>query len=356
MPASMPPNPPTGYSFPQLPPPQPPRRRGGGAWRVIKILLVIFLVVGLLVSMLGNLALVAALSLSGGGIGGEDGAARVAQETVHRGGRQKIAILPARGAVDDEMAARIQRYIAAIRADSEIRAVVLEVDSPGGSITASDDIHHMLTQLHDQNYKIYVSMRGLAASGGYYISMPADKIFAEPTTMTGSIGVIWPAFEMAGLLEKIGITPEIITSSKATYKDAASPFKKFTDEDRAYIRGLVNDAHEKFVHIVDAGRRGKLKAPLDQIAIGRVWGADEALRLGLIDEIAYLDDVCTKLAADEGIADPTIVRLKDRAGLLDLLSASSRMNQGKITLDPKLIYELQTPRMEFRYVDPSLTK
>ena len=87
--------------------------------------------------------------------------------------------------------------------------------------------------------KLVVCMRSLAASGGYYLSMPADKIYAEPTTMTGSIGVIWPAFEVSGLLEKIGVTPEMIASDQAVWKETGSPFKKFTDEDRKYIKDLM---------------------------------------------------------------------------------------------------------------------
>lgn len=348
--------------IPPMPPvqnaaPYPPARPKRSIWRVLGILLVIFMGLFLIGSLACNLVLFAAIATLQGGSAGEDGVtARVAKDVVVRGGNDKIAILPAHGAVDEAMVERVHRYIAGIKADSRIRAVVLEVDSPGGTITASDEIHHMLTGLRASNYRLYVSMKSLAASGGYYISMPAESIYAEPTTITGSIGVIWPAFEMSGLLQKIGVTPEIITSDEAVYKDTASPFKKFTEEDRKYIKLLVNDAHKKFAGIVDTGRRGKLTVPMDQIAIGRVWPAEEAKKLGLIDEIAYTEDVCLALAKAEGISNPTIVRMKDRTGLFDLLGVAANANRGKITLDPKMIYEMQTPRMEYRYIDPTILR
>ena len=161
-------------------------------------------------------------------------------------------------------------------------------------------------------------MGGLAASGGYYVSMAGEKIYAEPTTLTGSIGVIWPAFEITDLMQKIGVTPEIITSTPAVWKDSGSPFAKFTPKDIDYIRGLVNNAHERFAEIVVAGRGKRLKLPITDIAIGKIWSATEARdKYGLVDEIGYLDQVYTQLAAAKGISNPTVVRLKERHSLLE---------------------------------------
>jgi len=326
---------------------RPPARKTG--LRILAAILFILLAI----SVVGNLILFfVTVGLADGGSGG--GSTRVMEQVIKSGSRDKVAILPASGTVDEQMVERVRRCIVAIREDSNIKAVVLEVDSPGGSITASDEIHHMLMDLKAKNsVELTVAMRGLAASGGYYISMPADTIYAQPTTITGSIGVIWPAFEVTGLLEKIGVKPEIITSDQATFKDMASPFKKFTPEDVAYIKGLVNQAHEKFKGIVKDGRGSKLTVPLDEVTIGRVWTADDAKKMGLIDEIAYLEDACAKTAAAAGVPNATIVRLKERTGIMAaLMEGSSHMGGGKIEISPKLIYEMQTPKMEYRWVPP----
>ena len=147
------------------------------------------------------------------------------------------------------------------------------------------------------------------------------------------------------------MTPEIIKSnSSSDYKDAGGPFRPFTDKDREYIRGLVNNAQDKFSAVVDAGRKGKLKKPIAEVAIGKIFTADEALDLGLIDEIAYLDDVCTKTAADVGLTNPTIVRLKIRSGFLEALTAAAPGGSPKVELkvDPALVDELMHPRMEYK--------
>lgn len=343
-----PPAPPTQPPFYQPMPIQPPRR-GGTVSRIIAVLATVFL----LLSVAANVVLFMFLALAaGGGAAGTPGEF-VTHEVIKRDSGDRVAILPAAGTVDGEMVDRVSRYIHAIRADKRIKAVVVEVDSPGGSITASDEIHHMLAQLA-KDYHVVVSMRGLAASGGYYISMPAKKIYAQPTTITGSIGVIWPAFEVADMLEKVGITPQMITSDQATHKNRASPFRKFNDEDVQYIKGLVNDAHGKFKTIVATGRAGKI-ANVDTIATGEVWPADKALALGLVDEIAYLDEVCDKTAADAGIANPEIIRMKDRPSLLGILGGTSNLatSNGKVSIevDPKkALMDLTTPRLEYRWV------
>ncbi len=337
----------TGLTTPPPIQSRPVKRRGIFS-KIFWTLVLLFLFASVAINLV-LLVTVGALS------GHEGGVADVSEETIVSGGSDRIAVLPISGAIDEAMAERVRVFVEFIKNDSSIKAVVLEVDSPGGGVTASDEIYHTLTTFsHEHNVHIWVSMRSLAASGGYYVSMAAEKIYAEPTTITGSIGVIWPAFEISDLLVKIGVTPEIITSSQATYKDAASPFKKFSQQDIEYIRGLVNDAHGKFRHIVQTGRAGKLKKDINEIAIGKVWPADVAKNeFGLVDEIGYLDDVCTALAAAKKISNPTIVRLKERHGLLEALGASSNISGGKIQIDPKMIYELQNPKMEYRYIPPT---
>jgi protease-4 len=310
----------------------------------------------LLVSLLGNFImflLVIVFSAAAGGSNTEGPASRVEAETLRPGaglgGGDKIAVVPVAGAVDESMAEDMLAFCEFIKRDSSIKGVVLEVDSPGGGITASDEIHHLFADLKATGRRMVVSMRSLAASGGYYVSMPADKIYAQPTTLTGSIGVIWPAFEVTEMMDKVGVTPEIIKSDSANdFKDAGSPLKKFTEKDRDYIRGLVNNAQDKFSAVVVAGRRGKLKQPIGEIAVGRIWPADEALKLGLIDEIAYLDQVCTQTAADLGLSNPTIVRLRRKTGLLEALTAKSFSPKIELKIDGDSLKAAAPSRMEYR--------
>ncbi len=366
-PSSSPSPPPRSGGYPPIPPQQPARPYPAGpqiifqppparrsrnlGWKIATVLLVLILLCSLGANFLGLLI----MGLRGAA--SASSSANIQEETLRAGGSDKVAILPVLGEIDDTMADRVRRFCQAVRDDSAIRAVVVHVDSPGGSVTSSDEIHHMFTQLaHDGQRTLVVSMGSMAASGGYYICMPAEKIYAEPTTLTGSIGVIWPAFEASDLLKKIGITPEIITSTEAVHKDTGSFLRKFTDADRTRILALVNDAHAKFRAIVAAGRAGKLTVPMTQIATGDIWPADQARTLGLIDGIAYLDEVCTAAARDAGIGNPTIVRLRESHSLFDVLggagaAATPNNAQVHVDLDPKkVLSELETPRLEYRFV------
>jgi protease IV len=289
-------------------------------------------------------------ALSGGDITAGGGAGRVAEDVIKQGGRDKVAILPASGTVDEQMVERVRKYVRAIEEDSSIKAVVVEVDSPGGGITASDEIHHLLTQLRGSGKRVVVSMGGLAASGGYYVSMPGEKIYAEPTTLTGSIGVIMATFDATELMTKIGVAPETVKSDMAEkYKDMGSPFRKWTAEDEKYFKGILNNAHEKFQKVVVEGRKGKLTQPIGEIAIGKVWPAEKAKELGLIDEIAYLDEVCVKTASEAGISNPTVVRLKPKVGFLDVFGASAPGTKVELRVDTEALRMLKGGGMEYRY-------
>lgn len=320
-----------------------PRRRVG----VLAVLCMVLLVMSLLAN---GVLLLMVIVFGAAGMGGDGAAARVQAEVVTSGGHEKIAILPIEGVIDGAQAERVLRFCEYIKQDSSIKAVVVEVDSPGGGITASDEIHHLLTQLRGSGKKVVVSMGGLAASGGYYVSMPGEKIYAEPTTLTGSIGVIMETFDATELMTKIGVTPETVKSDMAEkYKDMGSPFRKWTPEDEKYFKGIVNNAHEKFQKVVEEGRKGKLTQPIGEIAIGKVWPAEKAKELGLVDEIAYLDEVCVKTASEAGLSNPTVVRLKPKVGFLEVFGASAPGTKVELKVDTEMLRMLKGGGMEYRY-------
>lgn len=346
---------PKNPSTPQPPTPPmqqiPPRRNTG-----LKVLLVLSILL-LLISLAGNFLLLLGIAVvSGGGMG--DSAMHVQTEVVERGkGGDQIAIMPLTGVVDGNMVQRAQRFANYVRDNKNIKAVIVEVDSPGGSVTASDEIHHILTKVA-QDRRLVVSMRGLAASGGYYISMPAEKIYAQPTTLTGSIGVIMQTMEVTRLMDKIGVQPETVKSDNAeTFKDAGSPFRKFSEQDRLYFKGLINDMHTKFSKIVEDGRRGKLTKDIKDIAIGRIWTADEARALGLVDSIAYLDQVIEEVTRDAGLSSPTVVRLEKRMSLMEALTMSGGAPRTvEVKIDPTMLEQIKgaAPVLEYRYEGPQI--
>jgi protease IV len=181
--------------------------------------------------------------------------------------------------------------------DCHVKAVVLRINSPGGAVTASDIMYRDLMAFRKKTgIPVVVCMMDLAASGAYYLAMAADVVYAHPTTVTGSIGVIMSLYNAAGLAEKIGIASNPIKSGPI--KDIGNPLRQMTDEERAVLQDLVNNFYDQFVHVVSTGRH----MPEDRVralADGRVYAGTQAKALGLVDEVGYLEDAiqCAKSMA-----------------------------------------------------------
>ncbi len=224
----------------------------------------------------------------------------------------KVLLLPIRGLISDEprreflrpKASMLQETVSQLKRaekDKNIRAVVLKIDSPGGATTASDILYHeILAYKKKTDVKIIVSMMDVAASGAYYISLPADYIIAHPTTVTGSIGVIFLYPRIDGLMEKIGLTVEVSKSGKN--KDMASPFRVPTAEERKMIQQITQTLGNRFIDLVTENRKLD-PTSIDQIATARIFLPEEALRLGLIDEIGYLSDAVARAKSMTALPD-----------------------------------------------------
>ncbi|MCK5057736.1 MAG: signal peptide peptidase SppA [Candidatus Aminicenantes bacterium] len=173
--------------------------------------------------------------------------------------------------------------------DPLVKGVILRIDSPGGDGTTSDIILHEILQFRKKtNIPVVALMMGVAASGGYYVACGCDTIIAHPTTITGSIGVIAVLPGLKGMLDKIGVEINIIKSGKM--KDVGSPFKDLTQEGRTYIQDMVDQMYRKFLQVVHHNRKAFLSmAEIENLADGRVYHAQQALDLKLIDEIGYFD-------------------------------------------------------------------
>ncbi len=179
---------------------------------------------------------------------------------------------------------------------SDIKGVIIRVDSPGGSVAPSQEIYNYILKLRKKK-KVYASIGTIGASGAYYVSSACEKIFADSGSLVGSIGVIFTFAEIRDLLSKIGIKPHVFKSGK--FKDLGSPFKEPTEEEKRLLAKLLADIHDQFIKDVAKGR-GMKENDIREVADGRIFTGKEALSLKLIDGIATLDEVVEILSRDLG--------------------------------------------------------
>jgi len=257
---------------------------------------------GLLVLAVIGVSLLTSLALDSGWLGGE-----------------RVAVIRIEGVIMDsrETIEELRRF----RDNPSIKAVVLRIDSPGGGVVPSQEIHtEVLKARKDGRLKVVASMGNLAASGGYYIAAATDKIVANPGTLTGSIGVIMELANVQGLLEKVGVQSVVIKSGR--YKDLASPFRAMSKEDRGLLQNVLDDVHDQFIQAVAAGRALKVEE-VRPLADGRIFTGRQARTAKLVDELGDLQDAIKLAARLVGIeGEPRVVEPRKRFSLRDLLENS----------------------------------
>jgi protease-4 len=203
-------------------------------------------------------------------------------------------------------AARVREALDRARRDDEIRALILRIDSPGGSVTASDLVYREIQRFrNERGVPVIAQLMGTAASGGYYVAQAADEIIAHPTTITGSIGVIYFGVNVAGLMEKLGIEDQTLTTG--SFKDAGSPLRRMTAEERAQLRSILLDMQAEFERVVDAGRPKLDAAGVHALADGRIFSAPQALAAGLVDRIGDLETAIDSAKQRAGIGEARVV-------------------------------------------------
>ncbi len=215
----------------------------------------------------------------------------------------KVVVIPVRGKIDDDpkmgllqdKPSMLQEFVAQLRkaeADDQVGAVLLKIDSPGGSVTASDLLYHEIAAFKDRTgKKVVAALMNVAASGGYYMALPADHIVAHPTTITGSVGVLFLQPKVTGLMEKIGVGVDVNKSGKN--KDMGSPFRQSSPEEKVIFQELTDRLAKRFLDLVEQHRKLDKNA-LAEVATARVYLADEALERRLVDQIGYLNDAVSK--------------------------------------------------------------
>lgn len=238
-------------------------------------------------------------------------------------GGDRIAVVYIEGVIFDSKTVNEQLKMYAD--DSRVRAILIRMDTPGGGVAASQEISDQVKWLRNQKKKtVVISMGSVGASGGYYIACAADRIYANPGTVTGSIGVIAEWVNYGNLLKWAQMQPQVIKSGE--FKDVGSPTREITPKEREYLQGLINQMYEQFVSAVADGRKDILtRDRIKQLADGRVYTGEEALREKLIDGLGNYDSVLKATAELVGIkGEPQVVTPpKPRRGsILDLLTST----------------------------------
>ena len=354
------------------PPPPPPRPRGGST--VSRVLFSLSLMLNLLIvgAFCGGLYLFGGFS--------DDESTRPLTEHHRRGKKSaanKIAIVRIEGVLMEGMLRFAERQLEQAARDDKVKAVVLRINSPGGTITASDDLYQLILHLRDGDSEqqrpakpLVVSMGSLAASGGYYIAVPGQVIYAERSTITGSIGVFAAFPNFKGLATKIGVSMDVI--KKGDLKAAGSPFQEPKPQEEEMWQGMVDHAYRQFEQVIE-DNRPQLKGKLEEIvtnekrsttvtlsdgktekrafqyvrrcADGGVFTADRARELGLIDKVGYLDEAIKEARDLAALGDEYEAITYEAPFRLSELILGTKAAPPTLAIEPEGLAEAATPRL-----------
>lgn len=236
--------------------------------------------------------------------------------------------------------------------DDSVEGVIIRVNSPGGGVVESAEIHKKIKHIREDLKKpVYVSMGSVAASGGYYISAPATKIYANPATMTGSLGVIMETMNYSKLADNIGIDFDTVKSGK--YKDIGSGSRDMTKEERNILQSMVDNSYAEFVNVIATGRNMS-EAEVKKVADGRVYDGTQAKEVGLVDELGDLDDTIAAIKKDLGDEKLGVIKYETTAKLSSIFKMSAqKMFGSEVDLlgIRQLILESNSPRLMYLYTE-----
>lgn len=247
-------------------------------------------------------------------------------------GGDRIAVVPVEGVIDGTLAKTVNHHLKQYGDDARVKAILLRIDSPGGGVAASEEIYREVKRLKEEKKKkIIVSMSQVAASGGYFIAAPADYIFANSSTVTGSIGVIAEWVNFKDLADWAKVKPVVFKSGE--FKDTGNPTRELTDREKQYFQAMIDELYNQFVKVVLDGRQGR--GPDDKklddsrvraLADGRVYTGETALANGLVDKLGNYRDALKYTADLIGMkGDPNVVTPppeRQSLSILDLLGKS----------------------------------
>ncbi len=250
---------------------------------------------------------------------------------------EKIALVEVKGMIAD--ATDIVEDLTDFRKNRKVKAIVIRLDTPGGVVAAAQEIYGELKKAREAGIPVVASMGGVAASGGYYIACGADSIFANPGTLTGSIGVIMGFLTAEELFRKVGVEFEIVKTGE--YKDLGTISRRMTDRERSLIQGVIDDAYDQFVDVIATERDLDVDF-VKKLADGRVFTGRQALEVGLVDRLGDLNDAihaAARLAGIEG--EPTIVRpARDIFSVWDVIEKLLKTSSNALSRSVRFEYSM----------------
>lgn len=240
------------------------------------------------------------------------------ETTVEGEGSAKILLLQIDGVLSDEPeaswyglrrespVARVREELDRARRDDSIDALLLRIDTPGGTVTASDLLYQEILRFkQERGVPVVAQLMGMATSGGYYVAMSADTVIAHPTTVTGSIGVIFAGVNLSGLMAKYGVADQTLTSGP--FKDAGTPLRPMRPDERAQLQSVIDDMYQRFLDVVRRGRPALAPEEVARLADGRIYSAQQALANGLVDKIGDVEDAVELARTRAGVEEARVV-------------------------------------------------
>ncbi|QQL45655.1 signal peptide peptidase SppA [Sulfuriroseicoccus oceanibius] len=332
------------------PPPVPPRRRSNG---LMIGCLISLAVVGLLgfFFLAGISNLIRGVTAPVSAIAPIEKQVTVREVELRKGEHGKIAQIDIEGVItsatrgEASMVDQTKALLAHAVADKNVQGIVIRVNSPGGEVTASDVLYNAVKKAAAAK-PVVIYMDSVAASGGYYLACGADHIMANPTTLTGSVGVIIQTINYQELTEKIGV--DMVVFKSGDFKDMLSGSREMREDEREYVNSLVGESYERFLGIVADARNIPIEKLRGSSAVdGRIYSGTKALEMGMIDATGYIEDAWAEAMQRANLTDATVVRYRTRPNLGALLSmfgsAKAEGSGQKVTLD---VSDRLLPRLE----------
>ncbi len=327
----------------------------GRGW-LIALSIVVGIVLSCSILPLGALAIL--VNAAGGSDVGVSPATTWQEQIVSGSGMDRIVIIEVSGAIGFDSDGGLlggqlthRQLLSQIRQatdDALVKAVVLRINSPGGGVVASNEIYQALQSLRAAQKNLVVSMGDVAASGGYYIATPGERIYANPDTLTGSLGVIVTLLNVEETYEKLGLRSIVFKSGEL--KDIGSPNREVTPEEAAIFNEIVDEAYQGFVDVIANGR-GLPRDEVLRIADGRIYTGRQARELNLIDEFGGLDQAIVGARDLAGLEEALVVRYRGGDSFRDLLLGVAAQNQAPADpLGLRTVLEPQAPRLEYRFM------
>ncbi|MBN1787881.1 MAG: signal peptide peptidase SppA [Sedimentisphaerales bacterium] len=316
----------------------PAKKSGKGlGWKIFFAIILAF-------SIIANMVLFFTLMISVIAFTASESGHRLEKTLREGSGKNKIAVIKIEGVINKELAESVTQQIEDAKNDKKVKAVIFHTNTPGGSVSASDRVYDQIIRFRAETGKPAVAfMESIATSGGMYTSAGCDKIIAEPTAITGSIGVIMGHFVFQELFEeKLGIRPSVVKSGEK--KDWPTSFEPVTEEQRQYLSDkLIMPAYERFVNIVAESRKDLLEyEQVRALADGSIYNATEAMENKLIDEIGYMSEAVELAKSLANISDAKVVEYEKPFSLEDFLGAKTLLKLNRDT-----IVDLTTPQLMY---------